>query len=78
MLQTHNMRPGTPITISLRRVESLTVSELDDIWAVTSRYVEIERPVRGQNFRTPPEVGLWRPGGGPLVGLFNFAVYSAV
>src|SRR5690242_10911421 len=50
MLHIHNpyesgggVGPKDPVEITLRRVDSLTVSELDDIWAVTSRYIDTER-----------------------------------
>ena len=50
MLHIHNLYESgggvgskDPVEITLRRVDSLTVSELDDIWAVTSRYIDTER-----------------------------------
>ena len=69
------MTPQGPIEISLRRVDSLTVSELDDIWAVTARYIDTDRSAFEARLRTLPEVGLWQVRGGPLVGLVNFDVY---
>jgi hypothetical protein len=51
------------------RVDSLTVSELDDIWAVTSRYIDTERLDFEAQLRTLPEVGLWQVRDGSLVGL---------
>jgi len=85
MLHIHNMYEGGggmgpkhPVEISLRRVDSLTVSELDDIWAVTSQYIDTGRADFEARLRTLPEVGLWQVRDGPLVGLVNFDVYPVV
>ena len=67
-----------PVEITLRRVDSLTVSELDDIWAVTSRYIDTDRVDFEAQLRALPEVGLWQVRDGPLVGLVNFNVYPVV
>jgi hypothetical protein len=70
--------PKDPVEITLRRVDSLTVSELDDIWAGTSRYIDTDRVHFEAQLRTLPEVGLWQVRDGPLVGLVNFHVYPVV
>ena len=63
------------IDITLRRSDSLTPRELDEIWAVTNRYVETERDVYEAKLRTLPEVSLWRTRSGTLVGLVSLDVY---
>lgn len=85
MLHIHNpyesgcgVGPKDPVEITLRRVGSLTVSELDDIWAVTSRYIDTDRVTFEAQLRSLPEVGLWQVRDGPLVGLVNFHVYPVV
>jgi len=69
------VRPKERVEISLRRVSSLTVSELDDIWAVTSRYIDTDRSLFETRLRALPQVGLWQVRDGSLVGLVNFDVY---
>jgi hypothetical protein len=64
-----------PIDITLRRSDSLTPHELDEIWAVTDRYVETDRAVYEAKLRALPEVGLWRTRSGVLVGLVSLDVY---
>ncbi len=66
-----------PIDITLRRSDSLTAAELDEIWAVTNRYVETDRAIYEKKLRALPEVGLWRTRGaaGMLVGLVSLDVY---
>lgn len=64
-----------PIDITLRRSGSLTPRELDEIWAVTDRYVETERPIYEAKLRALPEVGLWRLRSGELIGLVSLDVY---
>src|ERR1051325_862522 len=63
------------IDIMLRRSDSLTPSELDEIWAVTDRYVETDRSIFEEKLRANGEVGLWRAQGGVLVGLVSLDVY---
>jgi hypothetical protein len=63
------------ITISLRRSDSLTPRELDEIWEVTNRYVETDRSIYEAKLRALPEVGLWRTRAGVLVGLVSLDVY---
>ena len=68
-------RARDPIDITLRRSDSLTPRELDEIWAVTDRYVETERAVYEAKLRELPEVGLWRARSGVLVGLVSLDVH---
>lgn len=63
------------IDITVRPSASLTSAELDEIWAVTDRYVETTRDVYERKLLAVPEVGLWRVRGGPLVGLVSLDVY---
>lgn len=71
----HRVRPHEPIDIALRRSDSLTSRELDEIWAVTDRYVETDRGSYETKLRALPEVGLWRTRSGVLVGLVSLDVY---
>ena len=64
-----------PIDITLRKSATLTRHELDEIWAVTDRYVETDREVYEAKLRALPEVGLWRARSGALVGLVSLDVY---
>jgi hypothetical protein len=64
-----------PIDIALRRSDSLTPTELDEIWVVTDRYVETDRSIYEKKLRDIPEVGLWRTRSGTLVGLVSLDVY---
>ncbi len=69
------LRIDEPIDIILRRSDSLTSHELDEIWAVTDRYVETDRALYEKKLRELPEVGLWRTRTGSLVGLVSLDVY---
>jgi hypothetical protein len=69
------LRTSEPIDITLRRSDSLTLRELDEIWSVTDRYVETERTLYEKKLRELPEVGLWRTRSGVLVGLVSLDVY---
>jgi hypothetical protein len=64
-----------PIDITLRNSASLTRRELDEIWAVTDRYVETDRASYEAKLRALPEVGLWRARSGSLVGLVSLDVH---
>lgn len=64
-----------PIDICLRRSDALTPRELDEIWALTDRYVETDRAVYEDKLRSLPEVGLWRARSGMLVGLVSLDVH---
>jgi hypothetical protein len=57
-METGGVGPKDPVEITLRRVDSLTVSELDDIRA------DFEAQLH-----TLPEVCLWQVRDGPVVGL---------
>jgi hypothetical protein len=63
------------IDITLRRSDSLTGRELDEIWALTDRYVETDRAIYEHKLRALPEVGLWRTRAGELAGLVSLDVY---
>ncbi|MGH7618635.1 MAG: hypothetical protein ACREPM_15555 [Gemmatimonadaceae bacterium] len=65
----------TPIDITVRPSATLTPKELDDIWAVTDRYVDTTRDVYEHKLKALPEVGLWRTRGGMLVGLVSLDTY---
>lgn len=69
------MTAPEPIDITLRRSDSLTSRELDEIWTVTDRYVETERPIYEAKLRALPQVGLWRTRSGELIGLVSLDVY---
>jgi hypothetical protein len=69
------MAARVPIDIEIRRSESLTPAELDEIWVVTDRYVDTTRAVYEKKLKTVPEVGLWRTRDGQLVGLVSLDVY---
>ena len=62
------------LDIALRSSDSLTPRELDEIWAVTDRYVETSREYFEAKLRALPEVGLWRASGA-LIGLVSLDVY---
>lgn len=63
------------IDIELKPSASLTPGELDEIWAVTDRYVDTDRTIYEEKLRELPEVGLWRTRSGELVGLVGLDVY---
>jgi hypothetical protein len=63
------------LDIALRSSDSLTPQELDEIWAVTDRYVETSRDYFEAKLRALPEVGLWRTETGALIGLVSLDVY---
>jgi hypothetical protein len=64
------------VHIELRSSDSLTSRELDEIWAVTDRYVETSRSDYEAKLRTLPEVGLWRIHDGTLIGLVSLEAYQ--
>jgi hypothetical protein len=64
-----------PIDIELRLTASLAPAVLDEIWAVTERYVDTNRTFYETKLHALPEVGLWRKRGGGLVGLVGLDVY---
>lgn len=63
------------VDIELRSSDSLTPHELDEIWAVTDRYVETSRPDFEAKLRALPEVALWRADNGILIGLVSLDIY---
>ena len=64
-----------PIDISIRRSRSLSPAELDEIWALTGRYVDTARPHFEAKLLALPQVSLWRARGGALVGLAGLDAY---
>ena len=64
-----------PIDVTIRPSRSLTPRELDEIWALTERYVDTPRPHYERKLLALPEVSLWRARGGALVGLAGLDVY---
>ena len=70
------MRPA--LDISIRSSASLTPGELEEIWALTERYVDTPRSQYERMLLELPEVGLWRVRGGPLAGLVGLDVHTAV
>ena len=63
-----------PLDISIRPSGSLTPGELEEIWALTERYVDTCRQHYETKLLALPEVGLWRVRGGPLAGLVGLHV----
>lgn len=67
-----------PIDISIRPSRSLSLAELDEIWALTERYVDTARAHFEEKLLALPEVSLWRARGGALVGLAGLDAYPVV
>jgi len=63
------------VDIELKSSASLTPRELDEIWSVTDRYVETQRPYYEAKLRALPEIGLWRTRKGTLIGLVSLDCY---
>src|SRR5690242_9524705 len=63
------------VDISIRPSRSLSPAELDEIWALTERYVETPRAHYERKLLELPEVSLWRACGGALVGLAGLDAY---
>ena len=61
--------------ISIRPSTSLTSRELDEIWALTERYVDTPRTVYESKLLALPEVGLWRVRTGELAGLVGLDIH---
>jgi hypothetical protein len=70
------MRPA--LDISIRPSGSLTPGELEEIWALTERYVDTPRAHYESKLLALPEVGLWRVRGGELAGLVGLDVHPTV
>jgi hypothetical protein len=66
---------AAPIDISIHPSRSLSPAELDEIWALTERYVDTPRPHYEEKLLALPEVSLWRERGGALVGLAGIDAY---
>ncbi len=64
------------VRVELRRTDSLSATELDQIWAITDRYVDTDRAIYEQKLFAVSEVGLWRVRGGGLIGLVALDTYS--
>ena len=64
-----------PVDISIRPSRSLSPRELDEIWALTERYVDTSRAHYERKLLALPEVSLWRLRTGALVGLAGLDVY---
>jgi len=69
----HNaeVKASKSIDISIRPSGSLTAKELDEIWALTERYVDTLRAHYQSKLLSLPEVALWRAHGGELAGLVS-------
>jgi hypothetical protein len=66
------------VDISIRPSSALTPGELEEIWALTERYVDTSRSQYERALLALPEIGLWRVRGGPLVGLVGLDVRTVV
>lgn len=64
-----------PVDISIRPSRSLSPRELDEIWALTERYVDTSRGHYERKLLALPEVSLWRLRTGALVGLAGLDIY---
>src|SRR5438128_2320323 len=75
----HNPRHTRPsLDIAIRPSRSLTPRDLDEIWALTERYVDTPRPLYESKLLALPEVGLWRDRTGELAGLVGLDVHRVV
>lgn len=63
------------LEISIRPSSSLSLRELDEIWALTERYVDTPRAHYESKLLALPEVGLWRVRTGELAGLVSLDVH---
>jgi hypothetical protein len=66
----------TSIDIELRRTDSLSAAELDEIWTLTERYIDTNRSSYEKKLRELSHVGLWRTRGGALAGLVVLDAYA--
>jgi hypothetical protein len=66
------------VDISIRPSGSLTSGELEEIWALTERYVDTPRQHHETKLLALPEVGLWRVRGGELAGLVSLQVRPVI
>ncbi len=65
------------LDIHIRPTSSLSALELDEIWALTDRYIDTNRPYFERKLQELPEIGLWRVRGGELAGMVSLEVYPA-
>ncbi len=63
-----------PVDISIRPSRSLSPRELDEIWALTERYVDTPRAHYERKLLALPQVSLWRLRTGALAGLDIYRV----
>jgi hypothetical protein len=66
------------VDISIRPSGFLTSGELEEIWALTERYVDTPRQHYETKLLALPEIGLWRVRGGQLAGLVSLQVRPVV
>jgi len=66
------------LEISIRPSASLSSGELEEIWKLTSRYVDTPRSHYENKLLALPEVALWRVRGGELAGLVSLEVYPVL
>ncbi len=71
-------RVHSTLEITIRPSDSLSRAELEEIWTLTSRYVDTPRPHYESKLLALPEVGLWRVRGGELAGLVGLDVYPVL
>ncbi len=69
------MLPREPVKTRVVPSGGLTPNDLDDIWRLTTRYVEADRPYFERKLRELPEVALFRTVSGDLVGVSALEVY---
>jgi len=66
------------LDISIRPSASLSPGELEEIWTLTSRYVDTPRSHYETKLLALPEIGLWRVRGGELAGLVSLDVHTVL
>ena len=76
-VRTALMLPKEPVRIDVQPSATLTDDQRDEIWDLTSRYVETVRPIFEKKLVQLPEIGLFRTTSGTLVGMTSFEVYRA-
>jgi hypothetical protein len=63
------------VTLHRRDSRTLTPAEIDEIWALTDRYVEADRPYFERTLRELPQTVVARTRTGELVGVVSLEVY---
>ena len=80
-VKTRNAAQSLPmkpkLDIHIRPTSSLSRLELEEIWALTDRYIDTSQPYFERKLLELPEIGLWRVRGGELAGLVSLDVYPA-